>query len=65
MAKSIKEQVEADVAKAQAERRAKKLEEDYHRWIAAATQPQISQADIEHYKSLAAETLAKLRKLKK
>ena len=26
---------------------------------------QISQADIEHYKSLAAETLAKLRKLKK
>jgi multidrug resistance efflux pump len=57
MAKSIKERVEEDYEKAKKARTLRKLKEDYERYLALAAQPQISKAEIEHYKMLAAEAL--------
>jgi hypothetical protein len=63
MAKSTRDEVLADIAKAETERRRRKLEEDYKRWIAGAAAAQ-NAGDKAHYTSLAIETLSKLKKLK-
>lgn len=63
MAKSIDERVADDIKKATADRRKKKLEEDYQRWIHCAAQAQKAEDKV-HYTKLAKSTLAQLDKLR-
>ncbi|MGY3506336.1 hypothetical protein [Bradyrhizobium sp. USDA 4471] len=65
MAKSIKERVEDDIAKAKRARSLAKLKADYERYISLATQPQIAAAEIAHYKSLAGQALKRIDELEK
>jgi hypothetical protein len=60
MAKSARERIEADVAKAEREARKAKLDGDYKEWVGRAAASSISDKEKELFMLLAEETLKNL-----